>query len=316
MLMQMVNILGPIMIITLIGFLMGRSSVGLDTRTLSTVVIMVATPALIFHTLVSLHVAPDMMRNMAGAALLCVTIAGGLGLLILLLVRGPVRSFLPPLMLPNSGNMGLPLVVMAFGDEGMRLGVAYFFVVALVQNSVGLSIYSGTIRLSSLLRQPLIYSVIAVLVVTWTGIQVPQIILVTTEMLSGMMIPAMLMLLGASLATLKVQDVRPALFVAVGRLGLGLISALAVIKLLGLTGIPAGTVFLLATMPTAIVTYVFAERYQHDARQVAGSVVASTLLTFACLPVLIWIALAISDGTVDRSGMGEAVSSLRALPAK
>ncbi len=296
MLMQMIDILGPIIIITLIGYLMGRSSVGLETRTLSTVVILVATPALIFHTLTSLDVSPQTIRIMAGAALLCVLLSGLLGWAGIKCFGGPVRSFLPPLMLPNSGNMGLPLVVLAFGAEGLQLAVAYFFVVALVQHTVGLSIYAGTFQLRALLRQPLIYAVLAVMLVTWTGLPVPQIVLTTTEILSGLMIPAMLMLLGVSLATLQVTDLGPALLVALGRLILGCVSALLVIALLGLEGITAGTVFLLATMPTAIVSYVFAERFQHNARQVAGSVVVSTLLTFICLPGLLWMALEISDG--------------------
>lgn len=294
MLMQMFDILGPIVIITAIGYLMGKSSVGLDTKSLSSMVLLVATPALIFHTLTSLDVSLDTIRTMAGAALLCISLAGVMGFLLLVLVGGPVRSFLPPLMLPNSGNMGLPLVVLTFGPEGMKLGVAYFFVVALVQHSVGLSIYAGSIRLSAMLRQPLLYSVAAVLLVTWTGIPVPRVVSVTTEMLGGMMVPAMLMLLGTSLATLKVTDFRPALLVAAGRLSLGVISAFLVIFILGLDGLTAGVVFLLATMPTAVVNYVYAERFQHNPRQVAGSVVASTLVTFACLPVLLWTALEIS----------------------
>lgn len=297
--MQTIDILGPIVVITAIGYLMGRSSIGLETRTLSTVVILVATPALIFHTLTSLHVPPSTITKMASAAILCLASAGIMGFLVLSLVGGPVRSLLPPLMLPNSGNMGLPLVVLAFGAEGLQLGIAYFFIVALVQHSLGLSIYAGDIRLSAIIRQPLIYAVAAVLVVTWAELPVPQIVLTTTEMLGGMMIPAMLLLLGTSLATLDVTDLRPAMMVAVGRLSLGILSAFLVITVLGLEGKTAGTVFLMATMPTAIVNYVFAERYQRNARVVAGSVVASTLVTFLCLPLLVWTALAISGGVAE-----------------
>lgn len=297
MLMQMIDILGPIIIITGIGFAMGRSSLGLDTRSLGTIVIMVATPALIFHTLTSLEVTGDTVRTMSVAALVCVVTAGGLGFLGLRLLGGSVRSFLPPLMLPNSGNMGLPLVLLAFGEAGLQLGVAYFFVVSMLQHTVGLSIYAGALRPSVLLRQPLIYAVASVLIVMWTGIKVPNVIMVTTEILGGVMIPAMLLLLGTSLATLQVSDLGPALFVAVGRLVLGLVSALLAITLLGLQGTAAGIVFLLASMPTAIFNYVLAERFQHNPQQVAGSVVVSTLLTFACLPFLVWIALQIAGGS-------------------
>ena len=254
-----------------------------------------------------MEVGRETIATMSVAALLCIAVSGVLGLAALKLTGGSVRSFLPSLMLPNSGNMGLPLVVLAFGDQGMRLGVSYFFVVALFQYSVGMSISSGTVRLGALARQPLIYALAAVLLVAATGLPVPQVILKTTEMLGGMMIPAMLILLGTSLATLAVSDLRSALAVAVGRLAIGIASALVVIWLLGLSGIAAGAVFLLATMSSAIVTYVFAERYQQNARQVAGAVVVSTLLTFLVLPVLVWTALWVAEGA-DRPAVAEVAS--------
>ncbi|GAB5445311.1 MAG: AEC family transporter [Gymnodinialimonas sp.] len=295
MLMQMVNVLAPVAIITLIGYLMGRSKVGLETRSLSTLVIMVATPSLIFHTLTSLHVAPATIQVMSGAALFCMAVAGVMALVLLLGLGKSVRSFLPPLMLPNSGNLGLPLVLLAFGPEGLQLGIAYFFVVSLVQHTFGLSVYSGSLKLGLLARQPLIYAVAAVIVVTWTGIQVPPVIATTAEMLGGMMIPAMLILLGASLATLGVSDMGPAVLIAVSRLVIGVASALFVIWVLDFSGVMAGVVFLLASMPTAIVNYVLAERYNHNPRQVAGAIVASTVLTFACLPAMLWVALQIAQ---------------------
>lgn len=294
MLSQMAEVLAPICIIMLIGFAMGRSKAGLETRAISSLIILVATPALIFHTLASLQVPTDTIRVMSVAALLCLAVAGGMGLALLLLFKGAVRSYLPPLMLPNSGNLGLPLVYLAFGQEGLELGIAYFFVVALVQHSFGMSVYAGSLKLGVLVRQPLFYAVAAVLVVTWAGVQVPTIILTTTEMLGGMMIPAMLVLLGASLSRLQITDLRPALAIAFGRLTIGIASAALVIWLLDFSGAMAGTVFLLASMPTAIVNYIYAERYQHNPRQVAGSIVVSTVLTFLCLPAIVWAALAIA----------------------
>jgi len=294
--MEMINIIGPIVLITAIGFALGRSSVGLQSRTLSGLVMLIATPALVFHTLVSLHVGHETVTTMSLAALLCLGISASIALTFLKLLNAPIRSFLPALMLPNSGNMGLPLVVLTFGSDGMALGVAYFFVVALFQYSVGLSISSGIVQIRAIARQPLVYSVALVLLVSLLNIPVPKVILKTTKMLGGMMIPTMLILLGSSLATLKVHDLKPAFAVAAGRLLIGLVSAFTTIFLLGLHGVAAGAVFLLATMPAAIVTYVFAERFNQNAGQVAGAVMISTLLTFLCLPVLVWLSIHIAQG--------------------
>lgn len=314
MLIQLVNILGPIVLITLIGYWLGRSSVGLESRTLSSLVLLVATPALVFSTLTSMNVDLATIGQMAAAALLCVTIAGLIGTVALLATGNSVRSFLPSLALPNSGNMGLPLVVLAFGAEGARLGVSFFFVVALVQYSIGATIASGSLRIGDIARQPLIYSVLLVLVVAVSGLQVPAVIQKTTEILGGMMIPAMLILLGTSLATLKVADLGPAVFVAIGRLLTGLAAGTIVIFLFGLSGPVAGIVFLMAVMPSAIVTYVFAERYDQSPAQVAGAVVVSTLLTFCLLPALVSVALWLGGpGLPETTGLVRGSEAVRGL---
>ncbi len=294
----MFNILVPIMLITFIGFILGRMSIGLQSRTLSNLVILVATPALVFHANVSSTVDGAMVSQLSFAAVLSLAIAGLIAWVGLKLIGSSAQSFLPSLMFPNSGNLGLPLVVLTFGAMGTQMGVAYFIVIALVQHSIGLSIAAGSVRIRELVRQPLLYSVVLVLLVLMTDIQVPPVVVITTGMLGDMMIPAMLILLGTSLATLKVTDLLPALVLAVARLTIGIITAFIVIYLLNLTGMAAGVVFIMATMPSAIVTYVYAERYQQDPNRVAGAVVVSTILTFLCLPALVWAALQLSGDSV------------------
>jgi predicted permease len=292
---ELANILVPILLIAMVGFALERTSVEVDTNTLGTIVLLVATPCLIFHTLVSMNVHIATLGQMAWAALLAMTISGALGLAVLLMTGASKQAYLPSLIFPNSGNMGLGLVLLAFGDEGLKLGISYFFMVSTLQHSIGFSIAAGTLDLRRLARQPLLYSVILVLVVTLFSIEVPQIIMSTTQMLGAMMVPAMLMVLGASLATFKVANLKPALGIGVARLALGLISGVLVIWLLDLDGIAAGTVFLLATMPTAIVNHIYAQQYGAHGVAVSGAIAVSTLLTLLCLPGLIWIALRISD---------------------
>lgn len=187
MLAQIAQILAPIAAITFIGYMMKRLGANVEARTISSLVVTVATPSLISSTLTGNQVTAETIETMATAALLCLAMAGGLGFFLLKVTGGSVRSFLPPLMLPNSGNMGLPLTVLAFGPDGIQLGVAFFTIVALVQSSVGLSIYAGSLRLGTLMRQPLIYAVVAVLSVTWFAIPVPSVVLNTTTLLGGMM---------------------------------------------------------------------------------------------------------------------------------
>jgi predicted permease len=294
---QIFNVICPIFIITIIGFMLEKLSHNIDAKTITSIVLLVATPSLVFSTLTSLEIDAATLLKMGLSAILCVAVASVAGLAILRALGMSYRTFLPCLIMPNSGNIGLPLVLLAFGERGLALGISYFFVIALLQYTVGAAIASGEYRLRDLARQPLIYSVVLVAVVLLTEIKVPVVIATTTDLLGGMMIPAMLILLGTSLARLSVSDLRQAFIIAVARLGIGISTGLAVIGLISLSGIEAGAVFLLASMPTAIVNYVFAERYRPDSQQVAGAIVVSTALTFAVLPVIIWASFRIAGVT-------------------
>ena len=294
---QIIDVISPILLITFVGYVFARLNPGLDTRNISAIVINIATPCLIFSTLTTIDIDPSRMVTMAGAAFLCSMFGAFLAMPLLHILNMSWRTFLPSVVLPNSGNIGMPLVLLAFGQEGLALGISYFFVIALLQYTIGAGIASGQYRPGELVRQPLVWSILSVFLVLSTGFSVPAVIRTTTEILGDMMIPAMLITLGAALANLKIADLRPAIAIAVSRLAIGLIVAPIVILGLGLHGLEAGTVFLLAVMPTAIVTYVFAQRYRDDAVQVAGGVVLSTIMTFALLPLIIWASYQVVDLT-------------------
>ena len=132
---ELFNILAPITLITIIGYVLGKSSVGMQSRTLSNLTILVATPSLVFHTNVSLTVDPATVSQLPIAAFVSLIVAGAIAYVGLKLVGGSVPSFLPSLIFPNSGNLGLPLAVLAFGALGTQLGVAYFIVIAMFQHS-------------------------------------------------------------------------------------------------------------------------------------------------------------------------------------
>ncbi len=291
---QIFNVVGPIFVMTFIGYVLGRTDRNIDTRTISTIVLLIATPCLIFSTLTSLDIDTGLLFKMAFAAALAVSLSAIFALPILKAFNLPVRAYLTSLTMPNSGNIGLPLVLLAFGEEGLALGICYFFVVALLQYTVGAAIMSGQYRPSDLAKQPLIYAILLVLIVLTTGLKVPTVIATTVELLGGMMIPAMLIMLGASLAQLGISDLKPAIIIALSRIVVGILTGLAVIFLLSLSGTEAGTVFLMAAMPAAIINYVFAERYYPDSQKVAGAVLISTLATFAILPAILWFALQIA----------------------
>lgn len=285
------DVLAPVLLIVLIGYWLRKSTSAIDTASTSRLIMLVGTPSLVFSTLTTTELPAMTLLNVSLGALVVCCFASAFAYGVLKLLGHSVRTYLPPLTMPNSGNLGLPLVLLAFGEDGLAKGVAFYFVVAIVQYVLMPVIVAGRFSAMSVIKEPLIWAVVAALVVKIFDAPVPQVIADTTGILGGMMIPVMLILLGAAIAQLAPRDIRTASKLALARLGIGTAAGLATIIVVGASGVEAGAIFLLASMPSAVVTYVIAARYDQDAQKVAGLVVMSTLLTLLCLPALLWIAL-------------------------
>lgn len=292
---QILGVIAPLLLIAGIGFALEKGKAGLHGDTLSTLTMMVGTPALVFSALTSTTIPDSSLLLMASGSLLVIGTGAVISAVILRQMGLALRTFLPSLTVPNSGNTGLPIVLLAFGPDGLAIGVAFYFMTAIIQYTVIPIFTIGNFSIGRIAREPLIWSVLAVIALKLTGRQPPAVIAETTHILGGMMIPVMVILLGSALARLQIHDLRLSLKLGAIRLGIGLFSGTLAVQLLGATGIEAGALFLLSCMPSAVITYVFAERYNRSPEQVAGLIVASTLMTFICLPVLLWIGIHIAD---------------------
>ena len=294
---EILNVVAPVLVIVGLGYLVERRGFGLDSASLGRLVMTLGTPSLVFSALMRASLTGDDIAILMGCALTAILVAGLLTAATLALLRLPLTPFLPVLSLPNAGNVGLPVLLFAFGEEGLAIGIALFFTVALVQYLAVPVVMAGRFRPRALLAQPLVWALAAVAAFRLGGVAPPTVAMETTRILGGMMVPVMLLLLGGALARLRVGDVALSVGLALLRLVVGVAAGAATVWLFGLTGVMAASVFLIASMPTALVTYVFAQRYDKSPDRVAGVVVSSTVVTFAALPLLLAVALRIA-GTV------------------
>ena len=288
------EIMAPISLIALVGFWLAKTSDILDSARLSSLAMLVSTPCLVFSTLTSTDLPPSVLLHVSLAALCVCCFAITFAIVSLKYLRLSPGTFLPSLTMPNSGNLGLPLVLLAFGESGLAFGIAFYFVIALFQYTVMPIVVAGKFSLEKVLKEPLIWAVLAANSVKFGGIPVPSVIADTTDILGGMMIPIMLLLLGAAIARLGLGDLGKSIKLAFLRLGIGLAAGTSTIFLLGTSGIASGTIFLMAAMPSALVTYVLAERFDREADKIAGLVVTSTMISLIFLPLIIWGAISIS----------------------
>ena len=288
---EVLTVVTPVFLIAGLGFLWMKRKQPFDTETIGSLVMYLGSPCLIYSSLTTN--APDLqvLVQMALAAVFIILSGVAIAFAFLKVTGWSFRTYLPALVLPNGGNMGLPICLLAFGDIGLALGMAFFFVNSISQYTLGLAISSGHFHPSQLLRQPVIWAVLLVLLVLATDTTMPRWFNATTSLLGGLTIPAMLLMLGTSLARLNLASVRETMSVAVMRLGLGLGLGVLAIWLFELEGIMAGVVLLQATMPSAVFNFVFAERYNREPDKVAAVILQSTLMSVITLPMLVAWAL-------------------------
>lgn len=291
MLAELFSIVAPVLVCAGLGFGWAKSGRKFDTDMVMTLVTNIGVPCLVFSTLVQADIEARALAAMAGATAVVVVAVGVLGAGALKLTGQPVRPFLPSLMFPNVGNMGLPLCLLAFGDVGLALGIAVFTVMVVIQFVVSPIIAGNITSPKELARIPILYAVAASLIVILGNVEPWAWVVNTTKILGGMVIPLMLTTLGISLARLRVVGLARAAGIAVLRVGLGFGIGLAVATGLGLEGAAKGVLVLQSSLPVAVFNFLFAERYQTRPTDVAGAVVVSTLLSFAALPALLWFLL-------------------------
>ncbi|MBW2720336.1 MAG: AEC family transporter [Deltaproteobacteria bacterium] len=190
----------------------------------------------------------------------------------------------------NSGNIGLPICLFAFGDAGLALGMAYFAVSSTCHVVLGGPLFAGSFSLRPFFRSPLTWAVIITVGVIASGVTVPIWIARTTTLLGDIAIPLMLLTLGVSLSKMHPESLGRSAILSLVRLGLGVSASLLLTTLLGVEGLPRKVLVLQASMPVGVLNYLFAQRYARTPAQVASLVLVSTLISVVSIPVLLaWL---------------------------
>ena len=293
---ELFAIIAPIFITTLVGFCWGKSGEAYPADFVSKLVMNIGSPCLILGTLSKVHVDPAVMGQVAFASFCCLFVIGLLGYIIFRFLRWDIPTFLPAVLLPNNGNMGLPLSLFAFGQLGLAYALGSFMVMMVITFTFGLWLVADSSqgvrhRIKTVLQQPVIYATLIAAVILATESTLPKWLNNTLDLLGAFSIPLMTIALGVSLAKLKITTWKKSLFVSCLRVVGGFLIAWVICDLLNLQSVERSVVILQSAMPLAVFNYMLAVRFKRDAEQVAAMVVVTTLMSFISLPFLLWILL-------------------------
>jgi len=288
---QLVPIIAPVLICALLGYGWALSGLPFEREFLTRIIMNIGAPCLILNGIANLEFEPTDFAVILASAMTVLGICTVTGGVMLRIAGQPLRSFLPPVIFGNTGNLGLPLCFFAFGNEGLGLAVAVYLIYSVSQFVFGPLFQGREPAWRTLATTPMIYTALIgiVLLATDTPLQKP--LANTVELLAGLAIPLMLLALGYSLASFRITRPGKAVGLAILRLSLGTLAGIGVAELYGLEGTMRGVIIIESAMPLAVFNFLLAARYDRHPEDVAGAIVISTLISFAMMPVLILFAL-------------------------
>jgi malate permease and related proteins len=231
------------------------------------------------------QIAPSALRDLTVASIL------GYGLLtiaffvITLALKLDRRTYLAPLIFGNTGNVGLPLALFAFGQEGLEYAVVVFAVMAVWSFTFGLWLVAGGGNPLRAVKEPIVGATLLGALFLWQGWHTPEWITRSLELLGQIAIPVMLITLGVAVARLSAGHLGRAFVLSAMRVMVcsGLAAGAGLV--LGLPHVALGVLVVQLSTPVAVTSYMMAAKYGADADAVAGLVIASTLISVATLPI-------------------------------
>ena len=288
---KILSVIAPVFVCAGIGFFWGRSGRPFDTRMVGALALNVGMPCLAFSALTRLDVSPAAFAEMVGAYGIVLACFLAVGVMTITIMRVPAHTYLPVFTSSNTGNMGLPLCLFAFGPEGLALGICIFVMSSIFSFTAGWSIYAGRLAADVLYNNPLIYAVGLALVFMTGDFDVPVWLANTTHLIGGLAIPLMLVSLGVAIANMRADGAGRILIICVVKLMAGFTVGYAVATLLGLEGAARGALIIEAAMPVAVHNYMFAQRFERNTADTASMILISTLISLATLPLLMLVVL-------------------------
>ena len=290
---KLFEVLFPVFFIVGIGFLLGKKNPNFDTSFITTYAGNFGTPALVIFALTAGGVSFEVFKEIFFYALILLSAFGIVGLIFLVLMKKDYIRELPTFILPNTGNMGIPICLFAYGELGMGIAAAISSLVVLLHFTLNIFLAKRAFDFQTIFKSPAFYAIIITVLFLYFEQPVPQFVMNTVMLLAYGMIVMILMSLGVALTQMKVFSFKDAVITSTGRVILGPIIGFILIKIFGLTGVSAGVVLIQSSMPSAILCYLVASMYspKEIVDNISSTIVVSTVMSLVTIPITLFFAL-------------------------
>ena len=290
---KLIDVIVPVFFVIGIGYYLGKKNPDINTDFITTFAGNVGTPAMIFYTITTTGVTLSVFTEYFIYALVVIGGFSLVGVLFLLLLKKDFISELPPLILPNTGNMGIPICLFAYGTAGLGVASSIASVIILLHFTLGVLLAKKSFSLKILVKNMPIYAIIISVIFLYFEWDVPGYLENTTFLLTYATIFLVLMSLGIALTRLKVISWTHASILGGVRVIIGPLIGFALIKFLNLEGFAAGVLLIQSCMPSAVLTYLVGSMYSEKkvVDSVASVIVTSTIMSFVTIPIVVYFSL-------------------------
>jgi len=291
---KLFEVLFPVFFVVGIGYYLGKKNPKIDTAFITNFAANVGTPSMILYALNPINISFDVFKYYFGYYVIAIIGFILIGIICLFIqnTKDIVRE-LPPLIMPNTGNMGLPICLFAYGSQGLGVSASISALIILCHFTLGVFLAARKFSVDVIIKSPPFYAILVAVILLYYDFHLPVFIENTTFLLMYATIFLILMSLGIALTRFKVFSFKKALICSIGRVIVGPIIGFLLIKYFKLTGFAAGVLLIQCAMPSAVLNYLVASMYSPKKiiDSVASTIVVSTVMSFFTIPVVVFFAL-------------------------
>ncbi len=291
---KLFEVLFPVFFVVGIGYYLGKKNPKIDTAFITNFAANVGTPAMIIYALNPVNISFYIFKDYFWYYLIAIVGFSVVGIVFLFIqnTKDIIRE-LPPFIMPNTGNMGLPICLFAYGSQGLGVSAAISALIILCHFTLGVFLADRKFSIDVIIKSPPFYAIILSVSLLYYDLRIPAFVENTTFLLMYATIFLILMSLGIALTRLKVFSLNKAIFSSIGRVILGPIIGYLLILYFELEGFAAGVLLIQCSMPSAILNYLVGSIYSPKkiVDNVASMIVVSTLMSFITIPLVVFFAL-------------------------
>ena len=290
---KLFEVLFPVFFIVGIGYFLGKKNPKLDTTFITNFGANIGSPAIVFYSVTTTGITFEIFISYFFYYFLAIIGFSLVGIVFLNFLKKDIIMELPPFILPNTGNMGLPICLFAYGTQGLGIAGAIASIIILFHFTLGVFLASKKFTLEIITKSPAFYSIIISIIFIYFEMDVPTFVINTTMLLTYATIFLILMSLGIALTRLKIFSFNKALISAMARVLIGPIIGFCIIRIFNLSGVAAGVLLIQCSMPSAILNYLVGSIYSPKkiVDNIASMIVVSTILSFITIPIVVFLAL-------------------------